>query len=156
MVDFYGLPKSGDRAWPGRATATSLAVAEKASSVEEALLNDISSEMGAGFDPSRFVPFVVMHEFEGLLFSDCAAFARGLGRPHIESSLQAIRDQFDTPEEIDDSPITAPSKRVETIIRGYEKPLFGNLAALAVGLDKIREACPHFRDWVSKLEAFGR
>src|SRR5260370_1420989 len=31
MVDYYGLPKSGDRAWPGREAATSLPVTEKAS-----------------------------------------------------------------------------------------------------------------------------
>jgi hypothetical protein len=32
--------------------------------------------MGQGFDARRFVPFVVVHEFEALLFSDCAAFSR--------------------------------------------------------------------------------
>ena len=97
-----------------------------------------------------------MHEFEGLLFSDCAAFARGIGQPQIEIHLKAIRNQFATPEDIDDSPLTAPSKRVEAIISGYTKPLFGVLAALEIGLDKIREACPHFRAWLEKLEKSGR
>jgi Domain of unknown function (DUF4276) len=125
MVDYYGLPSSGDKAWPGRATAASLAVANKAPTIEEALLNDISLEIG-NFNSSRFVPFVVMHEFEGLLFSDCAAFARGVGRPGIEPALQAIRDEFNTPEEIDDSPETAPSKRVGILIPGYQKPLLAS------------------------------
>jgi hypothetical protein len=35
----------------------------------------------------------------------------------------------------------------------YEKPLFGNLAALEVGLDAIRAACPHFDSWLSQIEA---
>lgn len=156
MVDYYGLPQSGDGAWPGRAAATSLSIGEKALCVEEALLTDIASEMGADFAASRFVPYVVMHEFEGLLFSDCTAFARGVGRPDMEAAFQSIRDQFVTPEEIDDSPITAPSKRLEGLIPGYEKPLFGSLAALEIGLDKIRVACPHFQSWLSKLETLGR
>jgi hypothetical protein len=44
--------------------------------VEDALTRDILSTMGQGFDARRFVPFVVVHEFEALLFSDCAAFSR--------------------------------------------------------------------------------
>jgi hypothetical protein len=151
MVDYYGLPQEGDRAWPGRAKATDLGTAEKAQSVEDALLKDLVAE--TGFNPARFVPFVVMHEFEGLLFSDCSAFSRGIFRPDLESDFRAIRDQFSTPEEIDDSPITAPSKRVEALVPGYEKPLLGTLAVLEIGLDRIRAECPHFRDWLNRLES---
>ena len=115
--------------------------------------NAISLEMGANFDTDRFVPFVIMHEFEGLLFSDCAAFARGIGQLALEPSFQAIRDQFTTPEDINDSPNTAPSKRIINLMPEYDKPLYGNLAALEIGLDCIRQACPHFRNWLSKLEA---
>lgn len=156
MVDYFGLPLAGDKAWPGRAQAATLPVADKAAHVEAALLNDVLEEMGGRFDRRRFVPFVVMHEFEGLLFSDCEAFARGVGREALAGSFRAIRDQFDTPEEINDSPVSAPSKRVEALIPGYVKPLFGNLAALEVGLDKIRAACPHFRAWLSRVAALGR
>ena len=112
----------------------------------------VSTDMGASFDQDRFVPFVVMHEFEALLFSDCAAFARAIGRPALSGSFQAIRDQFDSPEDINDSPTTAPSKRVQELIPGYEKPLYGNLAALGIGLDTIRRACPHFAEWLGMLE----
>jgi len=40
---------------------------QKAEQVEAALLADIGEEMGQRFNPSRFVPLVVMHEFEALL-----------------------------------------------------------------------------------------
>jgi hypothetical protein len=156
MVDYFGLPHAGDKAWPGRAQAATLPVADKARHVEAALLNDVLEEMGGRFDRRRFVPFVVMHEFEGLLFSDCEAFARGVGREGLADSFQAIRDQFDTPEEINDSPVSAPSKRVAALIPGYVKPLLGNLAALEIGLDKIRAACPHFRAWLSRVAALGQ
>ncbi len=153
MVDFYGLPQQGDGAWPGRAGAIGVGVQRKASCVERALLRGISEEMGASFDQRRFVPFVVMHEFEGLLFSDCAAFGRGIGQADMEPEFRRIRDEFGTPEDIDDSPITAPSKRIEDLVPGYEKPLFGTLAALEIGLDRIRAECPHFATWMSKLES---
>ncbi len=152
MVDYYALPQSGDSAWPGRAAAGALPFPYKATTVESALHEDIAAVVGGGFNARRFVPFVVMHEFEGLLFSDCQAFAAGVGDNSLAASLQAIRDQFGTPEEINDSPQTAPSKRVQALIPGYQKPLLGTLAALEIGLDKIKLACPHFRHWLTHLE----
>lgn len=118
----------------------------------DAFLPLAMNDMGPGFDRRRFLPFVVMHEFEGLLFSDCDAFARGVGRADLANVLHGIRDRFDTPEDINDSSITAPSKRVEALMPEYVKPLFGNLAALTIGLDAITNACPHFRSWRSELE----
>lgn len=154
MVDYYALPQMGPGAWPGRAAAAALPVHLKAPAVENALHADISAALGAGFDGRRFIPYVMMHEFEGLLFSDCARFAQGIGRPQLAPQLQAIRDAFLTPEEINDSPFTAPSKRVEALVAGYSKPLMGTLAVLEIGLDAIRAECPHFRSWLERLEAW--
>lgn len=156
MVDYYALPQSGERAWPGRAEAGALPFPQKAATVEKALLKDLCQEMGDNFNPNRFIPFVMMHEFEGLLFSDCERFGRGIGRPELTVQFQAIRDQFASPEEINDSPQTAPSKRVISLVEGYEKPLLGTLAVLEIGLGPIRRQCPHFDGWVSRLEAWPR
>ncbi|HEY6350512.1 MAG TPA: DUF4276 family protein [Candidatus Angelobacter sp.] len=153
LVDYYGLPQIGPNAWPGRATASGKQSAQKAPCVESALLDDILPEMGTRFNSARFAPFVVMHEFEGLLFSDCAAFSRGIGRPQLESEFAKIREQFTTPEDINDSPDTAPSKRIENLVPGYEKPLFGSLAALEIGLARIRLECAQFNAWLKKLES---
>lgn len=152
MVDFYGLPQTGPDAWPGRAQATFGTAPDKASRVEEALLNDLTNQMSGDFDRRRFVPFVLMHEFEGLLFSDCGAFGRAIGWPDLESDFQEVRNGFPTPEDINDSPQTHPSKRVEALVPGYEKPLFGILGALEIGLAKLRAECPHFNHWMERLE----
>ena len=88
----------------------------------------------------------------GLLFSDCTGFAEAIGRPQLGTQFQAIRDAFSSPEEINDDMLTAPSKRVEALVPGYEKPLLGTLAILEIGLDTIREQCPNFRAWVEQLE----
>ena len=153
MVDFYALPQLGEAAWPGRAEASGISVEDKASNVEAALAENLATEVGSSFNPKRFVPFVVMHEFEGLLFSDCPAFSRGIGRPDLEPQFQQIRNDFETPEHINDSPNTCPSKRVKNIVPGYEKPLYGTLAALEVGLSRIRTQCPHFDNWLRHLES---
>lgn len=115
-------------------------------------LQTCGQELGVGFDPARFVPYVMMHEFEGLLFSDCKRFGDGIRRPDLAAHFQGIRDGFNSPEEIDDSPISAPSKRVESLVPGYEKPLLGALAVLEIGLQAIRAECPNFRAWLESLE----
>jgi hypothetical protein len=152
MVDYYGLPAVGDRAWPGRARSVELPFPQKAAVIETALSEDICTALGDDFVSKRFLPFVMMHEFEGLLFSNCDSFSKGIGRPELAAELLAIRKQFATPEEINDSPITAPSKRVKSLVPGYEKPLMGTLAILEIGLEAIRRECPHFNEWIMQLE----
>lgn len=66
-----------------------------------------------------------------------------------------MRDKFPTPEDINDDPVTAPSKRVLAAYPQYRKVLHGTMAAQAVGLENMRRACPHFRDWLERLEATG-
>lgn len=143
MVDYYALPST----WPGRAESTKLSHQAKAQHLEKALLEDMQLALRGSF-----VPFVLMHEFEALLFSDCGAFSRGISRTDLEPRFQEIRDQFDTPEEINDSPQTAPSKRIENLIK-YDKPFHGILAVHEIGLDRIRKECPHFNSWITKLES---
>ena len=153
MVDYYGLPQTGPKAWPNRVDAARLSFPCRPASVENALHDDVVRHMGHGFNASRFLPFVMMHEFEALLFSDCRRFAEGIGGgPQLARDFQDIRDQFDTPEHINDSPVTAPSKRIVALVPGYQKPLDGTNAALRIGLDAIRSHCPHFADWLTRLE----
>ena len=152
MVDYYGLPQSGPRAWPGRAPAAKFAFPKKARSIENALLADVCTHMDVGFNPSRFIPYVMMHEFEALLFSDCDRFSRGIARPDLVSAFQEIRNAFGSPEEINDC--TPPSKRSKKLMLEYQKPLLGTLAVLEIGLDAIRRECPHFQSWLTRLESW--
>jgi hypothetical protein len=148
MVDYYGLPNG----WPGRALARSAPAPDKPKIIEKAIHSDLSSLMGPSFDAARFIPYVSMHEFEGLLFSDCSAFAKAIGQAGLETVFQGIRDQFETPEDINDSPQSAPSKRVCALMPNYQKPLHGALAAIEIGLDVMCKQCPHFRCWLKQLE----
>lgn len=150
MVDYYGMPRN----WPGRAAVplSGATPSQIADPIEQGMLDAVVGEMGSGFDASRFVPYVMMHEFEAMLFSNCSKLAEVIGQPALEPRLQAIRNEFDTPEGIDDSPDSAPSKRIEGLIGRYQKSYLGTAAALAIGLEAIRGECPHFAGWVERLD----
>lgn len=140
MLDVYGLPKD----FPGKAEALKLAdISDRVQSLEAAFSEDIAQK--------RFIPNLLMHEFEALLFSAPFAFAEWFGET-TGRKLQAERQDFATPEHIDDDPVTAPSKRILRVCPGYQKPLHGSLIALSIGLDSIRKECNHFNRWLDKLE----
>jgi hypothetical protein len=151
MVDYYALPHD----WPGRAEASSKnSSSAKAEYVESALNADIIEAMGLRFAPNRFVPLVVMHEFEALLFSDPERFASGIEQPDLAAEFHAIRHECGgCPEDINDSADTAPSKRIMKLFPRYQKPLFGPLAVMEIGLSTIRKECPHFSRWLERLES---
>lgn len=153
MVDYYALPETGNRAWPNREAAAELAFANRASHIETAIHAEVCDLMGGGFNNQRFIPYIIMHEFEALLFSDPNNFAKGIGREDLADSFQEIKNMFSSPEEINDSPQTAPSKRVVNILPSYEKPLMGTLAVLEIGLKTIRQECHQFNAWLTLLEA---
>ncbi len=150
IVDYYALP-SGEQGWPGRETSAPMAFNQKAphlcASLRESFA-DSHPDVAA-----RFIPFVAMHEFEGLLFSDPTTLAYSIGEPALANHLTDIRGLFETPEHINDSPQTAPSKRLLSAMPGYQKVLHGNMAIIDIGLTAIREVCPLFDGWLQSLEA---
>ncbi len=157
MVDYYGLPAEGEGGWPGRHEASHRfpSTEMKARMVEGALADAVAARMGSSFDRGRFVPYVMMHEFEAMLFSDCSGFSLAVGRPDLSGEFERIYAEFKSPEDINDSRETAPSKRVLRLLPSYNKPLMGNLGVLHIGLAKIREECPHVNEWLRRLEERG-
>ncbi|HIF9150186.1 TPA: DUF4276 family protein [Photobacterium damselae] len=149
FFDFYGLPAS----FPGKAAIDASAPAEvKANLLQQELQARLTDKIGVDA-MRRFIPYVQMYEFEALLFSDPQKMAQGMDRVDLAASFAAIADSFQSPEHINNSPQTAPSKRIEGVIFSYEKPLLGTLAALEVGLDIMREKCRLFDAWLTKIEA---
>lgn len=151
LVDYYALPADAANGWPGRAGCEGLSVAEKSAAIQAALREDFENQYGGPL-AARFIPFVVMYEFEGLLFSEPTLMAKGMGLSNKADQFKIIRDAFDTPEHINDSPQTAPSKRIQALVPGYNKVLHGNVAALDVTLERIRTECPIFAEWLQTLE----
>lgn len=147
FFDFYGLPAN----FPGKQETSQYANhTDKAHCITEAMNTRLQDNLG-GEAMRRFIPYVQMYEFEGLLFSDVNRLAQGFNQPALVEELQAIRAAFGSPEMINDSPETAPSKRLLSIFDQYDKPLYGSLAALEIGLDNIRRECPLFNAWLDSI-----
>ena len=143
MLDYYGLAPE----FPGRAAPVGSTALEKVTSVEQTCAADIGNQ--------RFVPYLAMHEFEAMLFTVPTEIATSFGQPSLQTSLQAIRAAFRTPEDINDNEETAPSKRLSKLFPGYNKPFYGELIAERIGIERIRSECAHFAAWLAKLESLG-
>jgi hypothetical protein len=77
----------------------------------------------------------------------------GINQFHLAEGFQQIRNAFETPEDINDSPATAASKRIIAAYAGYRKVIEGTQAAVAVGIAMMRTQCQHFREWLETLES---
>jgi hypothetical protein len=118
----------------------------------EFLENSFAEDVGE----QRFIPYIQLHEYEAYLFSDPTCFESFYDNclDQVET-LKDIADSYETPELINDSRETAPSKRIIAQFPDYEKAksTVGSLLAESIGLAKIRSKCPHFNAWLSKLES---
>lgn len=142
MVDLYGLGAG----FPGHPPPDR--------HVEQAVKQDICGDLPDDLRPDlRFIPYLQLHEYEAILFSDPEAFATGINHPHLRMQFRRIRDEFDSPEDINNDPETAPSKRVIAACPSYKKVIEGTQAAAVVGIPTMREQCQHFREWIESLEA---
>lgn len=115
---------------------------EQVSEMEKCIADDIND--------SRFIPNIQLHEFEALLFSSNKGFEEYFSREEAIKT-QAIINSFANPEDINSTPQGAPSKRLLSIKRNYEKVVDGNLIAMEVGIIDILSKCPRFRAWIDKL-----
>jgi hypothetical protein len=149
MIDFYGLGAG----FPGTPVPLDLDNVQKVEHIERAVKNDICRQIPEFRPDVRLIPYLSLHEYEGLLFSDPDAFAQSISQPRLADRFHRVRNAFPTPEDIDNDPETAPSKRVINIYPAYRKVIEGTLAARAVGVQRMRQECAHFRDWLRQLEA---
>lgn len=141
FIDFYALPAD----FPGYGDEiVAKSSLERVLYLEESLRQDIGH--------SNFIPYIQLHEFEALLFSSIEGFAYCFGNDVLKiNEFKRIIELFPNPEDINDNPLTAPSKRMLNIITNYQKPFQGGMIALENGIDSVLLKCPHFRDWVNKL-----
>lgn len=139
MFDLYALPNDT----PGIGNSI-INIYDKVEYIENSIMDDVGSRFR-----NLFVN-LMLHEFEGLLFTDTSAF-ESIADDEAIYELQAIKSSFPTPEHINDSPETAPSKRIEKIIPGYAKVIDGIDIAEKIGIGKISSECRHFEKWITKL-----
>lgn len=146
MIDLYKFPIQGNTIYD----ADLLKINEgKAKAV---LLQE---KMSARFSNRNFIPYVQLHEFEALLLSKPTEL--GLFYTDKEKEIKALIKEIQglSPEEINETPEGAPSKRIIKHIPAYkrQKTSAGVITAERIGLEHLRTTCSHFNGWITKLEA---
>jgi hypothetical protein len=143
MFDLYALPNDFPRFDEAMRKSNPY---EKVRVIEEGFRKEINN--------SNFIPYIQLHEFEGLLFSNIEVIDEVM-RPYQDRSqldkLRDIRSQFATPEDINDGADTAPSKRLLNLYNFYNKDVFGSRIAKRIGIDNISNECKHFNEWLVSL-----
>ena len=112
--------------------------------------------MRESIDSDRFIPYLSLHEFETLVFAAALADEDLLGEPAVTQRLRSETAAVgDDVELLNDSPATAPSKRIQAAWPEYIKEVDGVDAISWVGLDAIRSRSPAFDQWIDAMVAFG-
>lgn len=147
FFDFYGL----DEKFPGKQEA--ILAGGNSASKQNIFHSKFMEQLALDINPlllQRFIPYVQMYEFEGLLFSSPDKLANNLNME--VTPFYEICQQFTNPEDINNSQSTAPSKRIISLCPSYDKVIQGNIVALEIGLDQIMTSCQLFVAWVNKLK----
>lgn len=142
MVDLYHLPQDV----PGYAHAMEQPHCYRQAELIEAA---IAAELADG----RFIPYLQVHEFEALVLSDPTRVGECFeGGQRNAESLGAECRPFESPECIDHGQHTHPKARIRKHFQDYDENIHGPLVAEVIGLPMLRARCPHFGQWLTRLE----
>jgi hypothetical protein len=145
FIDLYAFPKD-DQSPYTKQIQNIVDHYQRITALEVAIAQDINHP--------GFIPYVQLHEFEALLL--VAPDRLITMYPDAQSGIKVLKENIGKtkPEEINESQKTAPSKRIIKYLPEYEgqKAQVGPLVAGDIGLPALRKNCPHFNDWITKLE----
>ncbi|MCB8965229.1 MAG: DUF4276 family protein [Bacteroidales bacterium] len=148
LIDYYGLYKKHD--FPKWEQAELIADKNRK-------LDFLEHGMHESIDDSirfRYIPYLQLHEFEGLLFNSIDVFYNQIPPEELigRDELVEIFEKYNNPELINNNKSTSPSHRLSRIIKGYNKIVYGNILAEAIGVEQMRTKCPRFNNWLNKIE----
>ena len=153
MFDFYAFPFKGLAFDCSRFPSYRQAVVELEKALQKRVYSTLLAEANGVRD--RFIPFVMLHEFETLIFADPQQldwqFVEDSDQPAI-AELVRQSQACPNPEDINSSPETAPSKRILAQLTAYQKPSDGPEVVSRIGIPALKGKCPHFRQWLERLE----
>jgi len=148
LIDYYGLYSKHN--FPNWDKAEGiLDKNERMTILENGMVNDIDKRLR-----NHFIPYIQLHEFEGLLFNEEDYFYKVIPEEELIGidELKKTFKEFDNPEMINNNPETAPSKRLQRIIKGYNKIVYGNILADEIGIQNIMKKSNRFRNWIERIE----
>jgi hypothetical protein len=144
LIDLYGLTTD----FPGHSTSKHLQPYSRVAEMERLLKEDLKFP--------RFIPYIQLHEFETLLYSDTQKLEKWLSLYNTfpTNCFTKIRNSVPdaNPELINELPETAPSKRILSFCDTYDKVDDGVLILKEIGINTLRKECKHFNEWLTRLE----
>ena len=118
--------------------------------MEAAIVDDIQSESDAYFP--NLLPYIQLHEFEALVFSSLHSITSLFDDDEADfAEIERIVNAHSNPEDINDNPKTAPSKRLLKLIKGYHKVVDGIMIIEETGIETVLKKCTLFNIWVETL-----
>ncbi|MBC6401896.1 MAG: DUF4276 family protein [Ekhidna sp.] len=134
LIDFFRLPVD----FPGY-TDDSLQI----NNIEDAIHADF------GRNPD-FIPYIQRHELEALMFSYRSGFDLVIDDNNKLRQIDTILKKYSNPEDINNHPEKAPSKRLQRIFN-YDKTGDGALIFDTIKINSMLEKCPRFAEWIQKI-----
>jgi hypothetical protein len=145
LLDFYGLPADV----PGVAQ-------HRGHGPAETQVAAVQAAMAQALGPApRFIPFLALHEFEAWVFAGPAVVGQHFGSVSAAAKLSEEIPMPGGPEAINHGPDTHPMARLARHCPSYKKTSDGPTILAKIGIDAIRAQCPHFSDWLARLQALG-
>lgn len=148
LIDYYGLKKNFN--FPNWNLAHKKGDKTiRMTILEEGMKKDIDEDLR-----NRFLPYIQLHEFEGLLFCDINVFLNNFDINEINDydTFKKVFENYPNPEDINDQPMTTPSARLKHHLKSYDKVIMGPILAQETGLQTIRKRCPRFNKWIENIE----
>ena len=149
FIDYYGIGND----WPGINDAkrqnNSLSIAK---AINDATQKEVNKKCSDCRPEVRFISSITVHEFEGLLFSDPKKLSNGLQNVPVKSIEAILNERKGGPEMINDKPDKSPYRQLNQLYNQYKKTITGITIAKDIGVEKMREKCPVFNQWLTKIE----
>jgi len=145
FLDYYGINKS--LKFPKWAEAEVTAdKTQRMEVLEKAMYEDVE-------DKIKFIPYIQLHEYEALVFSNYDAFELLYDAQDANlAALKQICTTYPNPEDINNIKVTAPSNRLKENINRYNKIQSGIELIKIIGLETLRNKYPMLNDWIISLE----
>lgn len=142
LIDYYALPDD----LPNINNLPAGDCYSKMEFLEKSFSEDINNR--------RFIPFLMLHEFETMLFSDINKLSEAFHSKNDSFNfLKEIIARYPNIEFINDGVNTHPSKRILDVYPDYMKSIHGPLITGRIGLNEIRSKCRHFNQWLTAVES---
>lgn len=146
FIDYYGI--EAHHGFPQWLNAHLLEdKSQRMELLEQSMETDLSIQI-----QQQFIGYIQLHEFEALVLSDHNVFSEYYDASEYNSN-ELLSICILPPESVNNGRASAPSKRLMYHIPAYDKVNDGVELLILVGLQNIRNKCPRFNAWITKLES---